>query len=153
MNTKQDIIDLQRRNPALKIKGLTTPADPAGPGKGDPVTRTKKTYRSALPWDNNLYDSRTEALYAEHLESMKRELDILDWRYDVINLRLADRTFYKPDFLVISNSTRIEVHEVKGFMRDDANVKLKTAASLFPWFAFYLVRRIKGTWQITRVGK
>jgi len=43
------------------------------------------------------------------------------------------------------------VHEVKGFMRDDAAVKLKMAAAAFPWWQFKLIRRINGQWEETTI--
>jgi len=45
----------------------------------------------------------------------------------------------------------LEMHEVKGFMQDDANVKLKVAASLYP-FVFKIIRKGKaGIWNITEI--
>jgi hypothetical protein len=46
---------------------------------------------------------------------------------------------------------RFTIVEVKGFMRDDAQVKLKVAARLFRRFDFVLVKK-KGTgWDISEV--
>jgi hypothetical protein len=49
----------------------------------------------------------------------------------------------------------IELHEVKGFFEDDAKVKVKVAASMFP-FVFRLVRakakRDGGGFEIVEVG-
>jgi hypothetical protein len=67
-------------------------------------------------------------------------------------LRLAYNTTYTPDFLVIANDGRAEFHEVKGFMRDDAAVKIKVAAEMFPEAAFYLCKKVRGSWKVTRVG-
>jgi len=47
--------------------------------------------------------------------------------------------------------TECRAYEVKGFMRDDAAVKLKVAASLYPWIKFHLVTRKKGEWIIQEV--
>lgn len=92
--------------------------------------------------------NKTEAAYAELLEAQRVRGEVWWWGFEVIALRLADRTFYHPDFLVLAADGGLEVHETKGFMRDDANVKLKVAAALFP-FRFRLVRRIKGRWEFT----
>ena len=44
------------------------------------------------------------------------------------------------------------LHEVKGFMEDDAAVKLKVAAETFWWFQFKLVKKDRGnSWLITNV--
>lgn len=72
--------------------------------------------------------------------------------FESIKLRLADKTFYTPDFFLMRPNGEIEVHECKGFMRDDAAVKLKCAAEIFP-FRFFLVKRKKGGgWDISEVG-
>ena len=86
--------------------------------------------------------NKLEAEYAQLLGLLKHGGDILDWRYEPIKLRLAHKTFYTPDFLVIQPDG-FEFHETKGFMRDDAAVKLKVAAQLYPWFRFVLVKKSK----------
>lgn len=43
----------------------------------------------------------------------------------------------------------VEFHEVKGFMRDDARVKFKVAAALYPWFEWVLVVRDGKGWEVT----
>jgi len=48
---------------------------------------------------------------------------------------------------------RIELHETKGFMRDDAAVKLKVAADKFPEFLFVLVKKIKKQWDYEVISK
>ena len=86
--------------------------------------------------------NKLEAEYAQLLGLLKHGGSILDWRYEPIKLRLAHNTFYTPDFLVIQ-SDGFEFHETKGFMRDDAAVKLKVAAQTYPWFTFILVQKSK----------
>ena len=79
------------------------------------------------------------------------------WR-EPIKLRLAGRTYYTPDFLVISGRAgehgippRFTFVEVKGFMRDDASVKLKVAASSYPCFGWLLVTRDRWGWYVREV--
>ena len=86
----------------------------------------------------------TEASYAAQLELRKRAGQIADYRFEALTLKLAHDTRYTADFLVIKADGGIELHEVKGFLREDANVKLKTAAALFPWFRFVVIYR-RGT--------
>jgi hypothetical protein len=97
--------------------------------------------------------NRLEADYAASLDARQAAGDILGWRFEPIKLRLADKTYYSPDFLVIGADLGVELHEVKGFMRDDANVKLKVAASQFGWFKFFLVtrRRKSDPWTVREV--
>lgn len=89
--------------------------------------------------------NKTEARYSQHLEQLKMMGDVLWFKFDCINLRLADKTFYKPDFLVMFTDGRLEIHEVKGHWEDDAKVKIKVAASIFP-FIFKAVYWQKGCW-------
>jgi hypothetical protein len=77
--------------------------------------------------------NKTEAAYASHLGLLQSAGEILWYKFEAIKLRLADNTFYSPDFLVMGANGSLEVHEVKGFWEDDARVKIKVAASLFPF--------------------
>jgi hypothetical protein len=56
-----------------------------------------------------------------------------------ITLRLANGTKYTPDVFVRAKTGEISLFEVKGFMRDDAAVKIKVAAFSFKFWRFYLV--------------
>ena len=56
-------------------------------------------------------------------------------------LSLADNTFYTGDFAVQAADEVVEIHEVKGFWQDDARVKIKVAASLYP-FRFFAVKPV-----------
>lgn len=90
--------------------------------------------------------NRTESAYAEHLELLRRDDNcaVISFRFEAIKLRLAKRTFYEPDFMVVMADGSIEIHEVKGGpIEDDAAVKLKVAAALFPCFKFIIVRRYR----------
>ena len=72
-----------------------------------------------------------------------------------LGIRIGNGCVYWPDFIVESEwADGVTVYEVKGFMRDDAAVKIKAAASKFPSFKFYLVHRDKsapGGWRIEEV--
>jgi hypothetical protein len=95
--------------------------------------------------------NNTEEKYSLHLERRKMDGDVLWWRFEGVKLRLADSTFYSPDFAVMRSTGQIELHEIKGFMMDDANVKIKVAADQYP-FTFYIVRKGKGgIWNMAPV--
>ncbi len=100
--------------------------------------------------------NKTEAAYAEVLEKRKQAGEILWYRFEAVKLRLADSTFLSPDFFVMAANGELAVHEVKGYMQDDARVKLKVAADAFP-FPFYIIRRQTakdgGGFSIEQVGK
>ena len=72
----------------------------------------------------------------------KKEGTIIWYGFERIKLKLADKTHYTPDFFVVKNDGSVEVHEIKGFMRDDAAVKLKVAAEIYPFFQFILIKKI-----------
>jgi len=67
--------------------------------------------------------NKQEAQYAQYLELLRKSLQIIHWSYESIKLRLADRTWYTPDFLVIN-----------------ARVKIKVAAEQYPMFRFKAVK-------------
>ena len=90
--------------------------------------------------------NKTEAAYAVHLDALKACGEILGYRFESVKLRLAGKTFYTPDFQVIRRS-QIEFHEVKGFWREDARVKIKVAAHMYPEFAFQAVRKTRDGWE------
>lgn len=83
--------------------------------------------------------NKTEAAYAAHLERQRMAGEVLWFKFEGVKLRLADNTFYSPDFAVMVASGQIEMHEVKGFWQDDAKVKIKVAADLYP-FRFIAVK-------------
>lgn len=93
--------------------------------------------------------NRTEADWAKQLEILKRAGEILDFRFEGLKFRLAPSTFYTPDFFVVRADGSAELHEVKGFWRDDARVKFKVAAALYPWFTWQAIQRgKKQAWEI-----
>ncbi|MDR2219740.1 MAG: DUF1064 domain-containing protein [Methylobacillus sp.] len=90
--------------------------------------------------------NKTEAAYADHLELLRRAGEVLWYRFEGMKLRLADNTFYTPDFAVMLANRQLEAHEVKGFWRDDARVKIKVAAEMYP-FRFIAVTRKGKAWE------
>ena len=90
--------------------------------------------------------NKTEAAYAAYLDGLKKDGTITDYRFEAVKLRLADKTFYTPDFMVLMPDFSFEMHEVKGFWEDDARVKIKVAAAQFP-FKFVAVKKTKNGWD------
>lgn len=83
--------------------------------------------------------NKLESSYALELECKKQNKEIKSYWYEAIKLRLADKTFFTVDFFLLMADNSLEAHECKGFMMDDAAVKLKCAAEKFP-FKFVLVK-------------
>lgn len=90
--------------------------------------------------------NKTEAAYAAYLEMQKKTGLIADYRFEAVKLRLADKTFYTPDFVVLAPDGVLEMHEVKGFWEEDARVKIKVAAAQFP-FRFVAIKKTKNGWD------
>ena len=95
--------------------------------------------------------NKTEAAYDAHLAQLQHAGQILWRKFEGLRLRLADNTFYTPDFAVMAADGVIECHEVKGFWQDDARAKIKVAADLYP-FRFIAVRvkpkKEGGGWEV-----
>lgn len=87
--------------------------------------------------------NNAEFAYSKILELRKAAGEILWYSFEGMTLRLADRTTYTPDLVVMLKDRAIEMHEIKGFWTDDAKVKIKVAANNFP-FRFVAIR-MKGS--------
>ena len=102
--------------------------------------------------------NKTEAAYAAHLEMRRRAGEIAWIKFEGVKLRLADNTFYSPDFAVMGADGVLEMHEVKGslnYIQEDAKVKIKVAAEMYP-FQFILVapkpKKEGGGWDVKEIG-
>jgi hypothetical protein len=95
--------------------------------------------------------NKTEAAYAAHLEGAKHGGEVLWYKFEGVKLRLADNTFYTPDFAVMARDGVMEMHEVKGHWQDDARAKIKIAADIYPFrFKAFKIAAKKngGGWSI-----
>lgn len=95
--------------------------------------------------------NKTEAAYDAHLWTLRFSGVLLWHKFEAVKLRLADNTFYTPDFAVLPASGVLEMHEVKGFWQDDARVKIKVAASIYPFRFIAATARAKkngGGWGV-----
>ena len=91
--------------------------------------------------------NKTEARYErEILKPRMFAGEVLDYSFEPMNLRLAKRTYYNPDYMVITPD-HLEFHEVKGRWEDDALVKIKVAARTFPWFVFVALQGESHPWS------
>ncbi len=83
--------------------------------------------------------NKTESAYDQHLALLQHAGEIQWRKFEGLKLRLADNTFYTPDFAVMAADGVMEVHEVKGFWQDDARAKIKIAADMYP-FRFLAIK-------------
>ncbi len=118
--------------------------------KGKRTAKGAKEQRSAPTRPRQDRMNKTEALYAQELELRRLAGEIIDWKFGAVKLRLADNTHYTPDFLVVFPDGQLCFDETKGFERDDAVVKFKLAAELFPYWRFRMIKREKDAWKVTR---
>ena len=91
--------------------------------------------------------NKLETEYSKHLKMLQMAGEVISFQFESIKFKLAKATFYNPDFIVVTND-QIEVHEVKGFWEDDARVKIKVAAEMFPYIQFKAIQKKKGKWVI-----
>jgi hypothetical protein len=87
--------------------------------------------------------NKTEAAYGDVLKAQLIAGEIEDYKFESIKFRLADRTWYTPDFMVQAIGGQQEIHEVKAMtskgkvlIEDDANVKLKVVAEQYSQYVF-----------------
>lgn len=124
------------------MAGRNTPAKP--------TSVSPSTQYANLPPAKGMQPARKmnglEKSYMERLDGMKHAGQILWYAYESVNLRIgANKCFYAPDFMVMMADGTIEMHETKGHWEDDALVKIKVAAGMFP-FKFRAFQKIKGQW-------
>jgi hypothetical protein len=93
-------------------------------------------------------DSTDEAglnkMERDWLAELKRR-GYLKIRVQAITFKLGHDTRYTPDFSAIVDGRQV-FFETKGYMRDDARVKLFNAAREFREYDFVKVTREKGVW-------
>ena len=85
---------------------------------------------------------------------------IREWWREPIKLGLGGRTYYSPDFLAIEGAGEhglapaLTFCELKGFMREDANVKIKVSADKYPCFRWLLIYRDgRRGWRVHEVDR
>ncbi|WP_229302240.1 hypothetical protein [Stenotrophomonas maltophilia] len=114
-----------------------TAAQPSGSGNAaGKVARGRPRH---VPGEMN----KTEEAYAAHLALQLAAGEIAWFRFESVKLKLAEKTHLTIDFFVMTAAGDLEAHEVKGFWEEDARVKVKVAAEMYP-FRFLAVQRAPG---------
>ena len=100
--------------------------------------------------------NKTEAAYGDVLMTRMALGEILRFRFEEVVFVLGDRCRYTPDFEVVLEDGTVEYHEVKGFWRDDARVKIKAAARKFNDRKFIAVQKLPknqgGGWKVEEIN-
>lgn len=85
--------------------------------------------------------NKTEKRWLDYLRAERHE-----WiGIQCFTLKIGDDCRYTPDLWTF-DASRLTAWEIKGYMRDDALVKLKVAARMFPFIRFVIVRSRAGQW-------
>ncbi len=131
------------------VKPCLKPESKPSSHRSTPAARGRKPQNRLVGYDADRMN-KLEAKYAAHLETQRRVGKIILWRYESVKFRLADRTWYTPDFYIMRPDGSIEIHETKGHWEDDARVKIKATAEQFPELCFVAVQWGRGEWQFER---
>ena len=105
--------------------------------------------------------NKTEAAYEAYLTLLHKAGEIDGFEFEGIKLRMADLTWWTPDFLVYAQDGVVELHDTKGtttkkranvskdkapWIEEDAKIKLKVIAERFPFRVFAVFKTADG-WQ------
>lgn len=97
------------------------------------------------------YRSKLEADYARYLNLLFLAGELRTWSYEAVKLKIGNGAFFTPDFLVVCASGDVEFRETKGFRREAAIVRIRSAALQYPFWPFFLVTRVGTSWATERV--
>lgn len=144
MSSRQILANAKRHNLAMTDTATGKPFDPD----------RRASRREVL----GPYRSKTELLYAQHLNLLLAAGEIDDWVYEPCRFDLTtglrhpdgeplDRShcYYRPDFQVTVDQ-RVEFFEVKGRWRTADRQRWRTAAGQHPEYRWRAVQRVKGQW-------
>ena len=102
-----------------------------------PQTQSRRGKGGAREDLGGLYVRSTwEANWARYLNWLISVGEIKKWEYEVDtfkfeNIKRGSR-FYTPDFKVTNNDGSVEYHEVKGYMDQKSETKLKRMSKYYP---------------------
>ena len=103
----------------------------------------------ATPPEDGL--NKTERLYRDKLESMRRRGEVLWYVAHPGSIRVAEGLHYRPDFEVVDASGIFVVVEIKGgWIEDDAIRGWKAACGARPYTRFVMIQYVKGKWTKIR---
>jgi len=80
-------------------------------------------------------------------EKIKQDLFTAKVYVQAMKFKLCNGVTYCPDFVVVQHAGHMICYETKGFMRDDAAIKIKMAAKEFPNFTWILAWKESNEWK------
>jgi len=96
-------------------------------------------------------ESKLNKLELAWLAVLRADITLAWVGVHALTFKIGDDCRYTPDFIALNLDGELIAYETKGFMRDDARVKLKVAARMFPFVGFVLVERKAGAWICTEI--
>lgn len=108
------------------------------------------------PKDDSAGMNKGEMRYASVLDQRIVDGHVAGWYFEHLSIKLADNTFYKPDFLVILADGSVELHEVKGASKgsfvvtESGWVKIKVTAKQSPFPVVVVWQEKSGQWREER---
>lgn len=134
--------DILAQSKSESFRRLNTPGA-VPPAPAAPVPLVAVAHLTITPSKDESKLNKTERAYLAHLRAERPP-----WiGVQSITLKLADDTRYTCDFFLLDDNGTLHGREVKGFFRDDAKVKIKVAARMFPFIRFHVVTKTKNGWQ------
>lgn len=107
--------------------------------------------------------NKGETAYAAVLDHLLAQGVLAGWWYELLSIRLADNTHYRPDFVVMYADGALELHEVKArkkgvngkpdtfWAEEDAWLKCKVVAEHSPIPLVIVWPRRDGGWERVEV--
>ena len=96
-------------------------------------------------------ESKLNKLESAWLTVLRADITLAWVGVHALTFKIGDDCRYTPDFIALNLDGELIAYETKGFMRDDARVKLKVAARMFSFVGFVLVERKAGAWICTEI--
>jgi hypothetical protein len=92
--------------------------------------------------------NKLESRFAQEVLILEQAVgQIKDYKYEAIKLKLANGSWYTPDFDVYMPDGMLVFYEIKGHWREAARVRIKVAADQFRQHLFIAAQRVNGVWQ------
>lgn len=149
---KKEVIATENRNSGTQVQRALPVQRVHGPtNDGSVETGGAKSDNNTRQFTNLVIQPSTDEQKLNKLErSWLRQLRLTHPEENIgvqsFTMKLGDDCRYTPDFWTLDANGQIHFWECKGFMRDDALVKIKAAARKYRLFRFVLVTKEKGQW-------
>jgi hypothetical protein len=147
-NTARRILAQMQAEDAAKLRPLIVEH---GNGFRQPVSPDPRTFDPRKPTllrQKTKGPNKLETAFAAVLRAENPGVQI---REQAVTWQIGNGVRYTPDIMIVEPG-RLEAYETKGgLFRDDAKVKIKVAASIWPQITFFLVWRKAGVWHRQRI--